>query len=303
MSQGERRRWGWQRGLNGELAAEFLGTLVLVAFGCGSVAMAAIALPQSGRGTVGLSSAGDWMIISLGWGLAVTFGVYVAGGITGAHLNPAVTLAQAVLRGFSWRKVAPYMAAQLAGAFVGGALIFLVYHDAISSFEAAGKIERGTPDSAASFGVFATSPAPYFSNAIGPLVDQIVGTAFLVAFIFALTDEYNTPVRANLAPVVVGLIVVAIALSFGANAGYAINPVRDLGPRLVAWVTGWGEIAVPGNYGNVDFYLWVPIVGPLIGGLLGGLIYDRIIRDVLLARGATGGDGAQEKAQTNIERA
>ena len=94
----------------------------------------------------------------------------------------------------------------------------------------------------------------------------------------------------------------AIALSFGANAGYAINPVRDLGPRLVAWIAGWGEIAVPGNYGNVDFYMWVPIVGPLVGGLLGATIYDRLIRDVLLARGATPDQESDEKAQTNVER-
>ena len=147
MAHGEARRWGWQRGIGGELGAEFLGTMVIMAFGCGSVAMAAIALPQSGRGTVGLGSAADWLVIVAGWGLAVTFGVYVAGGISGAHLNPAVTLSQAVLRGFSWRKVLPYMGAQLAGAFVGGALVFLLYHDAISAFEASKTIRSSAPPS------------------------------------------------------------------------------------------------------------------------------------------------------------
>lgn len=302
MEHGARRRWGWQQGTRGELAAEFFGTLVLVAFGCGSVAMAAIALPESGRGTVGLASSADWLVIALGWGLAVTFGVYIAGGISGAHLNPAVTLAQAVLRDFSWRKVLPYMGAQLAGAFIGAALVFLLYHDAISAFEAGEKIDRGSLDSAATFGVFATGPAPYFDNVLGPLIDQVVGTAFLVAIIFALTDEYNTPVRANLAPVVVGIIVIGIALSFGANAGYAINPARDLGPRLLAWIAGWGEVAVPGNTENISAYFWVPIVGPLAGGLLGGLLYDRVIRDGLIARGVTPDEEIDDKAETNIER-
>src|SRR5436190_1608713 len=92
---------------------------------------------------------------------------------------------------------------------------------------------------------------------VGPAVDQIVGTAFLVAFVFAVTDELNQPVRANLAPWIVGLIVVAIGISFGANAGYAINPARDFGPRLFAWLAGWGKIAMPGNYGNVNTYFWI----------------------------------------------
>ncbi len=297
-----RRRHGWQQSTRGELVAEFLGTLIIIAFGCGSVAMAAIALPGSGRGDAGLASAADWMIIAVGWGMAVTFGVYVAGGVSGAHLNPAVTLAQMVFRDFERRKVLPYIGAQLAGAFVGGLIVFFVYHDAIGSFEAAQKFERGSAASIASFGVFATSPAPYHANLVGPLITEIIGTAFLVGFIFAVTDERNTPVRANVAPVVVGLIVLAIGISFGANSGYAINPARDLGPRLVAWITGWGSVAVPGNTARIDFYMWIPIVGPMIGGLLGAGIYDKGISNVLQARGVEPDDGADEKAQTVIER-
>jgi glycerol uptake facilitator protein len=128
----------------GELLAEFLGTFVLIAFGDGVVAMAVAALNQSGRGTEIFAASGDWLLIAWGWALAVAFAVYVAGGVSGAHINPAVTLALAVKRAFPWRKVAPYMVAQVLGAFVGGSLAYLVYHAAISSFEAAKHITRGT---------------------------------------------------------------------------------------------------------------------------------------------------------------
>jgi glycerol uptake facilitator protein len=268
------------------LLAEFLGTLVLIAFGDGVVAMAVAALNQSGRGTAIFAASGDWLLIAWGWALAVAFGVYVAGGVSGAHINPAVTLAFAVRRGFPWRKVVPYWVAQLAGAFVGAALVLLVYHDAISSFEAAKHVTRGAlggpGDSTATFSIFATFPAPYFkASMIGPLVDQIVGTAFLLVFVAALTDERNQPPKSNLAPLLVGLAVAAIGMSYGANAGYAINPARDFGPRLLAFIAGWGKVALPGAHG----YVWVPIVGPLIGGVLGVLVYDLFVRDVLVARG------------------
>ena len=269
----------------GELLAEFLGTFVLIAFGDGVVAMAVAALNQSGRGTEIFAASGDWLLIAWGWALAVAFGVYVAGGVSGAHINPAVTLALAVKRNFPWVKVAPYMAAQVLGAFVGGALIYLVYHDAIASFEAAKHITRGAlggaADSTPTFSIFATFPAPYFgSSMIGPLIDQIVGTAFLLMFVLALTDERNQPPMSNLAPLLIGFAVAAIGMSFGANAGYAINPARDFGPRFFAWLAGWGKVAFPG----VHNYFWVPIVGPFIGGVLGAIVYDLFVGDVLRAR-------------------
>lgn len=145
----------------------------------------------------------------------------------------------------------------MLGAFVGGALIYLVYHDAISSFEAAKHITRGAlggaADSTPTFSIFATFPAPYFgSSMIGPLIDQIVGTAFLLMFVLALTDERNQPPMSNLAPLLIGFAVAAIGMSFGANAGYAINPARDFGPRFFAWLAGWGKVALPGVHG----YWW-----------------------------------------------
>jgi glycerol uptake facilitator protein len=288
----------WRRTTAGELLAELLGTFVLIAFGDGVVAMAVAALNQSGRGTEIFAASGDWLIIGWGWGFAVAFGVYVAGGISGAHINPAVTLAFAARRGFPWRKVPGYMAAQLVGAFLGALLVYIVYKGAIDSYERAHDITRGDPDSVTTFSIFATFPAEYLGNWVGPFVDQVVGTAFLVAFVFAVVDELNQPVRANLAPVVIGFVVVAIGLSFGANAGYAINPARDFGPRLFAGLAGWGEVAIPGNYANVSGYLWIPIVGPFLGGLIGAFLYDLVIRDTLRARGETAPPDVEQRGRT-----
>ncbi len=156
-------------GLWGECLAEFLGTFVLIAFGCGSVAMAVAALPGSGRtegATTIFVGVGDWLLIALGWAFAVAFGVYVAGGISGAHLNPAVTLAFAVRRRFAWAKVLPYWASQLVGAFVGAALVYVVYKDAITAFENA---SNPPGHNVATFSIFATFPAQYFGSSVwGP---------------------------------------------------------------------------------------------------------------------------------------
>lgn len=276
-------------GLWGELLAEFLGTFVLIAFGDGVVAMAVAALPGSGRAqsdtTIFLAS-GDWLLITWGWALAVAMGVYVAGGVSGAHINPAVTLAFAVRRKFPWRKVGPYMAAQLVGAFAGAALVLLNYFPAIDAFNKAAGASRGDAKSLATYSIFATFPAPFYNgNPVGPFIDQIIGTMFLVMLVVAIIDMRNTAVQANLGPFMIGLAVAAIGMSFGANAGYAINPARDLGPRLLAWLGGWGEVAMPGTVdGAFSWYFWVPIVGPLIGGVIGVLVYDWFIGDVLHAR-------------------
>jgi glycerol uptake facilitator protein len=138
----------------------------------------------------------------------------------------------------------------------------------------------------------------YLGNWLGPFIDQVVGTAFLVAFVFAVVDEHNQPVRSNLAPIVIGFVVVAVGLSFGANAGYAINPARDFGPRLFAGLAGWGEVAIPGNYPNVSGYLWIPIVGPFLGGVIGALVYDLGIRDTLRARGEVPPPDVEQRGRT-----
>ncbi|GAA4487489.1 MIP family channel protein [Microbacterium panaciterrae] len=276
----------------GELLAEFLGTFIILAFGDGVVAMAVAALPGSGRAqtpTTIFLAAGDWLLIAWGWAFAVTFAIYIAGGVSGAHLNPAVTLAFAVRRKFPWKKVLPYWAAQLTGAFAGAALVYAVYFEAIDAFNKASKTARDASGGLATFSIFATFPAPYFGgNNWGPFLDQIVGTMFLLMLIAAIVDERNMGGFAkHLAPLMVGLAIAAIGISYGANAGYAINPARDLGPRLFAWLAGWGQVAMPGTVdGSFSWYFWVPIVGPLIGGVIGVVIYDLFIGDVLHSREA-----------------
>ena len=312
----------WRQGLIGELWAEFLGIFIIISFGDGVVAML-WALQGSGRSASGpLQSSGDWLLIAWGWGFAVCFAVYVTGGISGAHLNPAISLGVAIRKQMPWSKLLPYWVAQVLGAFMGAALVFLVYNNAINHFDQVGHcatvvgtvaknctpIKKGTAASLGTYSTFATFPAPYFHSFLGPLIDQIVGTFFLALFVWAITDEFNSPVGSNLAPFMVGMIVVAIGISFGANAGYAINPARDLGPRVFAWIAGWGKEAIPGNYGNVNDYMWIPIVGPLIGAAIASFFYDFAIRDILRARrppepGVVGeGETVQEIGRDGTDR-
>jgi glycerol uptake facilitator protein len=294
------RRWRWQQSTWGEAGAEFLGTFVLIMFGDGIVATCVAGLSQSGRGELAFNS-GDWILITFAWGFAVMLGVYIAGGVSGAHLNPAVTFAQALRRGFPWKKVPTYIGAQVLGAFVAAAVVYFNYRFAIGSFEHVEKIQRGTADSIGTYSIFATFPAEYFTSWFGPFMDQVIGTALLVACIFAVIDEYNAPAKANLAPFIIGLIVVVIGMSFGVNAGYAINPARDFGPRMFALLQGWGKIAFPGDYGNVNTYFWIPIIGPFVGAGIGAFIYDFLIRGVLIARGVKPDPEMVEEAQTTIE--
>ena len=248
------------RGTAREAVAEFLGTLTLIVFGCGVVAQVVLSR----------QTAGEYLSINLAWGLAVTMGVYVSGGVSGAHLNPAVTIALAVLRGFSWSKVAPYIIAQVAGAFVGALIVYVGYMEAFTNFDNGIRQVAGPQGTA---GIFATYPQAYLSTFPGGFLDQVIGTALLVGVIFAISDSRNTPPPAGLAPFIVGLLVIAIGSTWGYNAGYAINPARDFGPRLFTFVAGWGgDVFRAGNS-----WWWVPIVAPVIGAVLGGFIYDALI--------------------------
>jgi glycerol uptake facilitator protein len=276
----------WRQGVIGEYWAEFFGTFILICFGDGVVAML-WALIGSGR-TAGTKTAllgsGDWLLITWGWALAVVFAVYTVGGVTGAHINPAITFGAAIRRQLPWSKVPGYWLAQVIGAFVGAALVYAVYKAAISNYESVNHIVRGQANSVATYSTFATFPAGYFHTWLGPFVDQVVGTFFLALFVWAVTDEFNLPVGANMTPWIVGMIVMAVGLSFGANAGYAINPARDFGPRIFALIAGWGKIAFPGDYGNVNTYFWIPIVGPLLGAGIASFMYDLFVQDILKAR-------------------
>ena len=252
--------------LAAELSAEFIGTLILILFGNGVVAMVVL----FGSGATGEIVNGGYTNITLGWGLAVTMGVYVAGKISGAHLNPAVTITLAVFRGFSWVKVAPYIVAQVAGAFLAAALVYWNY---LPAFQ---KMDPQLEHTAGVFTTFPTFPALPMAG----FLDQTIGTALLLLLILAITDELNQPPGANLAPLLIGLVVVAIGMSFGGMHGYAINPARDFGPRLFTVVAGFK------NNGLTDGarIFWVPIVAPILGGLIGAGVYDLGIRRFLGAR-------------------
>jgi MIP family channel proteins len=239
------------------MLAEFLGTFILIVFGTAVVAQVVL----SGQAN------GQYLSINLAWGLAVVMGVYVAGGVTGAHLNPAVTVALAVLRGFPWSKVPAYCGAQIAGAFAGALVTYVTYREAFDHFD---KGLRQVVGPQATAGIFATYPQAFLTTFPGGFIDQIVGTALLMLLIFAISDAKNLAPDSKFAPIVVGLAVVLIGMTFGFNSGYAINPARDLGPRLFTAVAGWGgDVFRAGNN-----WWWVPIVGPLIGGVIGGLVYD-----------------------------
>jgi glycerol uptake facilitator protein len=245
-----------------EFIAEFFGTMVLILFGDGVVAMVVL------FGDKIPGSAGGYTNIVLGWGLAVTFGIYIAGTISGAHLNPAVTLALAATKRFPWSKCVHYIVAQFAGAFVAALLLFINYH---------AKWVLVDPNLDHTAGIFSTFPAvPGFWPGF---FDQVVGTALLVGLIFAVVDKLNALPGSNLAPIVIGLIVVAIGISFGGMNGYAINPARDLGPRLFSVVAGFKNNGLTDGTGA-----WLPpVIGPIIGGLLGGFAYDLFIGKALIS--------------------
>jgi glycerol uptake facilitator protein len=248
-----------------ELAAEFFGTLILILFGNGVVAMVVL----FAHGVPGEIVNGGFTNINFAFGIGVTMGCYVAGRISGAHLNPAVTVAVAAFRGFPWRKVIPYIVAQTAGAFIAAAIVYWNYRPQFLMVD---------PNLDHTAGVFTTFPAfPQILSA--GLLDQTIGTAILLFLIFAIIDDRNQPPQANLTPILIGVIVVGIGMSFGGMHGYAINPARDFGPRLFTVVAGFK------NNGLTDggYVFWVPIVGPLIGGLIGAAAYDFGVRRFLPA--------------------
>jgi len=246
-----------------QLVAEFLGTFVLILFGVGVVAMVVL-FPTKNSGAL---IHGGYTNITFGWGLAVTMGIYVAGKISGAHLNPAVTLSLAVFRRFPWRHVIPYSIAQILGAFCAAAVVYRNYLPAFRQVDPS--LERTA-------GIFTTFPAFPAVWSAG-FLDQVIGTGLLLLLILAITDEFNMPPGANLTPLMIGLVVVAIGMSFGGMHGYAINPARDFGPRLFTVVAGFRNNGLTDGTGA-----WlVPIAGPLLGGLLGSGLYDFGIRRFL----------------------
>ena len=260
-----------KNGLFGELMAEFFGTFLLILGGDGVVANVGLA-PR-------LEAAGyDWNVIVWGWGLSVMVAVYVAGGVSGAHINPAVTFALAVKRDFPWKKVLPYFVAQIVGAFVGAAAVYLVYKD--------GLVSAGMPN------VWATGPGSLFeqawwgaagSGAAGAVGGYSLSTAFFaevfgtMVLLLGIVGWGDTAGDKGgwMGAFVVGMVVVMVGLTLGGPSGYAINPARDFGPRLFGSLVGTVDL-FKGNYWYV-----APIIGPLLGGALGIFLYDIFITPYL----------------------
>lgn len=249
-----------QRDTLRQAMAEFLGTFTLIVFGVAVVAQVVL----------GDKAHGEFLSINIGWGLAVTMGAYVAGGVSGGHLNPAVTLAMAVHRGFPWSKVLPFVLAQVAGAFVASVVVYFNYREALEHFDHGVRQISGEMGTA---GIWATYPKDFVSTFPGGFVDQVIGTALLLMVIFAIGDTKNLAPPGAFGPIVVGLLVLLIGATFGYNCGYAINPARDFGPRLFTALAGWGWDVFRVN----NYWWWVPIVGPCVGAVLGGWVYDLLI--------------------------
>lgn len=254
----KRTTLGW------ECAAEFCGDFVLLFLGAGSVAALIL-----------LGNYNSFWELSCMWGVALAFGIYIAGGISGAHLNPAVTLIFCVFRGFPWRKFIPYTLAQTAGCFAGAALAYGLYSTSIADYEQKNHVIRGSLNSVLEAKIFTTYiGATANLTQIHACLVEIAITAFLIIALLSVIDPKNPLAPgANLGPIFIGVIIMIIGGTFGNLTGFALNPARDLGPKIFLWLAGWGHIAIPGPGG----YMWVPIVGPFIGAFVGILLYDYVI--------------------------
>lgn len=227
---------------------ELIGTAILIMIGCGVVA--GVSLNKS------KANGGGWVVVTIAWGLAVTMGIYAVGTYSGAHLNPAVTVSFAMIGTFSWVDVPTYILGQLLGAIIGASIVSMHY---LLHFKA-------TSDQATKLGVFATIPA--IRHSYSNLLSELIGTFLLIlGLLFIGANEYTE----GLNPLIVGLLIVAIGMAFGGTTGYAINPARDLGPRIAHFI-----LPIPGKGGSDWQYAWIPIIGPLLGGALGGLTYQAL---------------------------
>ncbi|NYF80248.1 MIP/aquaporin family protein [Granulicella arctica] len=253
----------------GELIAEAVAMFIIIAIGDSVAAMYTLYDPSPYQTA--------YWGVCITWGLAVTIAIYTTASISGCHANPAVTLALAFFRKFSWSKVVPYCLAQVAGGFLGAATVYALFSPVIDRFNALHHLTRASGGAA---GVFFTHP----SLAITPMhafTDQIILTGILVFGIFAITEQYNEQAPgANSGALIIGFLVAAIGASMGYLEAWAINPARDFGPRLFCFLTGWGSSALP----SPDNYWWIPIVAPLIGGVVGGGAYQLLIHQFLPTR-------------------
>ncbi|AAT86599.1 Glycerol uptake facilitator protein [Streptococcus pyogenes MGAS10394] len=228
---------------------ELLGTFILVLLGDGVVSACILNKTKAQNS--------GWIAIVLGWGIAVTVAVYISGFMSGAHLNPAVTLAMAAIGSLPWSQVVTYLVAQFLGAMLGALVLYLHYYPHWNETKDAGTI----------LACFSTGPAirHTWSNLFG----EALGTAVLVITVMAIGPN---KVAAGFGPIIVGFVVMAVGFSLGATTGYAINPARDLGPRIMHAL-----LPIP-NKGDSDWsYAWIPVLGPILGGVVSALIYQVIL--------------------------
>lgn len=258
-----------QKGLMGELVGEVFGTFILILLGDGVVANVGLA-PRLA------APAYNWNTITIGWAFAVIVAVYVSGGVSGAHLNPAVTIALAAKRDFPWAKVGPYIGAQMVGAFLGALGVYLVYRD--------GLVAAGMPN------VWSTGPGSVFGSSfwggagtastgsyslLTACVAEFFGTMMLLWGVLASGDERNLGLKNNMGPFLVGFTVLAVGLSLGGPSGYSINPARDLGPRILGTLVG-----TKGLWDGI-YWLLPPVLIPAISGAVGVFCYDWFISPFL----------------------
>ncbi|XP_053195406.1 aquaporin-3-like [Scomber japonicus] len=242
-----------------EALAECLGTLILVMFGCGAVAQWVL----SG------GSHGTFLTVNLAFGFAATLGILVCGQVSGGHLNPAVTFTLCLLGKEPWKKFPLFFFFQTLGAFLGAAIVFGMYFDALQDFSQGELVVVGKNATA---GIFATYPSKHLTLVNG-FFDQIIGTAALIVCIVAIVDPHNNPVPRGLEAFTVGFVVLVIGLSMGFNSGYAVNPARDLGPRIFTALAGWGDEVFTAN----TYWFLVPLCAPFLGAVVGLMVYQLTI--------------------------
>lgn len=270
-----------------EMMGETVGSFILCFFGPGAVAVAVL----TG------SNPGLWQVASV-WGFAIALAIYAVGSISGAHLNPAVTLAMAIFRRpcFPPGKIAPYILAQMVGGILAALVLYGLFSGTCAHFEAANGLVRGAPGSQLSamwFGeyfpnpaIYGTTPAAFAQVTVfAAFIAEALGTAFLLFFIMALTDDRNNlaPQGSRMHPLFIGFAVAIIISILGPLTQAGLNPMRDFAPRLVAYFAGWGSIAIPGPRG---VEVWVYILAPLVGGVAGAGVYQALVRPMRLDQGA-----------------
>ncbi|MEC7940881.1 MAG: MIP/aquaporin family protein [Pseudomonadota bacterium] len=251
-----------QPSLFGQCLAEFIGTGLLIFFGVGCVA----ALVLTGV------TFGQWEV-SIIWGFGVSIAIYCTAGVSGAHINPAVTIALAMFHGFDKAKVVPYIISQLLGAFCSAALVYSLYSNLFTDYEIAHNFVRSSQDALSTAGIFSTYPHASLSF-FGAFAVEFVITAVLMFAILALGDENNGASRGAMNPLLIGILIAVIGGSLGPLTGFAMNPARDFGPKLFAYFAGW-DFALTGAR-DIPYFI-VPILAPIAGACFGGWLYPRVI--------------------------